>query len=540
MTPYILMVLGGIGLFLLGMVVLTEGLQALAGQSLRRLLARFTRSPVTGAAAGAATTAVIQSSSATTITAVGFVGAGLLSFPQALGIIFGANIGTTITGWLVAIFGFKLPLGELVLPLVFLGVLLRLFGGGRWRHIGWAATGFSLLFIGLDVMQSGMQPLEGQVTPEDFPDDTLFGRFQLLLIGIAITLITQSSSAGVATALVALGAGTISFPQAAALVIGMDVGTTATAALATLGGSTATRRTGFAHVIYNLLTGLMAFFLLGPYTVYVEPLISGSSAGDPQISLVAFHTIFNGIGVLLVLPFAGAFARLIVWLVPERGPRLTRRLDERTLRDPSAATDAAIGTLQDINQSLSAAIAGLLDPARRHDIDQQHLDAIDNAIDATRVFLERIKTAPDQGAAHSRHIAAMHALDHLDRLQRRSTQIEAVKVLATEPRLRRLSGILRSTIMMAPDMGPPLAEDRFNRLRTLFRAQRHSFRARMLSAASIQHIDTETALDRMDGARWLHRVAYHLWRISHHLHQVEHEMSLSPLVSEAALEAAED
>ncbi|MEY8841056.1 Na/Pi cotransporter family protein, partial [Cribrihabitans sp. XS_ASV171] len=220
MNSDILAALGGVGLFLIGMHMLSGGLRALAGDRLRALLARFTRTPLSGAATGAAVTALIQSSSATTVTAIGFVSAGLLTFSHALGIIFGANIGTTVTGWLVAILGFKLDLGQTVLPLVLVGALLQLLGRGDWARSGQALAGFSLLFIGIDAMKDGLEAFEGIVTPQDFPEDTVLGRLQLVGIGVLITLVTQSSSAGVATALAALGAGAISFPQAAALVIG--------------------------------------------------------------------------------------------------------------------------------------------------------------------------------------------------------------------------------------------------------------------------------------------------------------------------------
>lgn len=230
---------------------------------MRVILGSFTSTPVTGALTGAATTAVVQSSSATTVAAVGFVASGLLTFPQALGIIFGANLGTTLTGWLVAILGFKLDLGQIALPFVFLGAAMKLAFSGRVALVGQAIAGFYLIFIGIEHMKDGLDAFSGIVTPTDFPPDTILGRLQLILIGILITLVTQSSSAGVATALAALGAGAINFPQAAALVIGMDVGTTFTAVLATLGGGTMARRTGYAHVIYNVLTGFMAFLLLG-------------------------------------------------------------------------------------------------------------------------------------------------------------------------------------------------------------------------------------------------------------------------------------
>ena len=344
----IFLIPGGIGLFLLGMICLTEGLRGLAGNALRRLLAKFTKTPTTGAMAGAVTTALIQSSSATTVTAIGFVGAGLLTFKQALGVIFGANIGTTITGWMVAILGFKFQISEIVFPLLFLGVLLKLFGTTKLQHVGWSFVGFSILFIGIDILKEGMEVYKDLVTPQIFPDDTLFGRFKLVLIGAAITLVTQSSSAGVATALVALGAGSINFVQAAALVIGMDIGTTFTAALATLGGSTAIRQTGFAHVIYNLLTGVMAFLLLDLFAYIFQTWIEIGTRTDIQIILVAFHTSFNTLGVILVLPFTSFFVEFITRIIPDKGPPLLQRIDNKLLIQPASAIDATFGTLREI------------------------------------------------------------------------------------------------------------------------------------------------------------------------------------------------
>lgn len=296
MTGDMMRALGGLGLFLLGMLMLTEGLRGLAGPVLREALARFTRTPLSGTVTGAVVTAVIQSSSATTVTVVGFVGAGLLTFPQALGVIYGANLGTTATGWIVLIFGFKMNLGQAVLPVVLAGALLKLFGNVRAGLLGASLAGFSLLFLGIDFMQEGMGALKGALTPNDFPGDTFLGRIQLVAIGAAITAITQSSSAGVTAALVALGAGSITFPQGAAMVIGMNVGTTCTAMLATLGGSTATRRTAWAHLIFNVVTGVIAFALLGPFTKLIE------AVPDSLTALVSFHTAFNLLGITLFLP----------------------------------------------------------------------------------------------------------------------------------------------------------------------------------------------------------------------------------------------
>ena len=190
--------IGGLGLFLIGMSVMTDGLRRLAGRGLRTVLRRFTRSPSSGAAVGATTTAIVQSSSATTVAAVGLVGAGAMTFAQSLGIIFGANLGTTVTGWLVLLFGFKVELGTLAFPIVFAGALGITFGRGRWTALGYALAGFGLLFIGIDLLQGGMAGLEGRLTPDSFPPDTWRGRLQLVGLGVLITLITQSSSAGVA------------------------------------------------------------------------------------------------------------------------------------------------------------------------------------------------------------------------------------------------------------------------------------------------------------------------------------------------------
>ena len=538
MLSGILTALGGLGLFLLGMLVLTDGLRQLAGGALRRVLAHYTRSPLSGALAGAATTAVIQSSSATTVTTVGFVGAGLLSFPHALGIILGANIGTTMTGWLVAILGFKLPLGTLVLPLLLIGVLLRLFGRGRARAIGWAMAGFSLLFMGISAMQLGMAPFEGVVTPESFPDDSLLGRLQMVLIGVAITVITQSSSAGVAAALVALGAGAISFPQAAALVIGMDVGTTVTAVLATIGGGTATKQTGYAHVIYNLFTASVAFFLLIPFAALVTALDQRGIA-DAQIALVLFHTAFNCVGMALILPLAHPFARMIVWLIPERGPPLQARLDNRLLRDPAAAVDAAAATVRDIASTLFDVLASLLEPQQRRKLDDEKLNAVRDAIEGTRSFLEEVRSDPRQVHVYRRHLAAMHALDHLGRLYFRCNQTARVDALDSESRLRRLAGLLRSAVSAAPE-DRLNAEVSFDRLQALLQRQRRSYRDRIVAQAAEQRIDAEAALGRLDAVRWLQRVAYHLWRIQHHLNRAESERPFASSQAEPHEEAEED
>ncbi len=526
----VLLALGGLGLFLIGMQVLTEGLRGLAGRSLRRLLVSFTRTPASGALTGALSTAIVQSSSATTVTAVGFVSAGLLTFPQALGIIFGANIGTTITGWIVALIGFKLQLTQVVMPLIFIGALLKLFGRGRVKSIGWAVAGFSLLFIGIEGLQQGLAAFEGVVTPQSFPADTLWGRFQLVIIGILITLVTQSSSAGVATALVALGTGAISFPQAAALVIGMDVGTTFTAAIATLGGSTSTRRTGYAHVIYNCLTGLMAFALLTPYSALVIPLLSLDNPGDAQIAVVAFHTLFNGLGVLVIIGFTHQFARLIERLVPERGPNLVGLLDEGLLTDSNAALDAAQGSIRKIALAAFDYLDNELQQCRG--ASDHSTQSLKNAIETAYVYVSTIGASAKDAQAHQRLQTLLHLLDHLSRLIDRASDQDRLQAITRLDSLdHEKTELLNALGMVQQDRLNKDQVQSLNRLRKELRERRHSLRASVFEATAGGGLDADVTSTLTDGIRWLHRVAYHIWRIGYYLELAqfgEHAEDIGP------------
>ena len=519
MSGSLLQVVGGLGLFLLGMVVMTGALRDLAGDALTRALARFTRSPASGAATGAAATALVQSSSATTLAAVGFVGAGLLTFSQALGIIFGANIGTTVTGWLVALLGFKLDLGLLVLPLVPLGMALHLFTRGRVAAAGLAAAGFGTLFMGIAALQQGMAGFEGTVTPDVFPADTFGGRLLLVGLGIALTLVTQSSSAGVATALAALDAGAISLAQGAAMVIGMDVGTTFTAFLATVGGSIPARRTGYAHVVFNLMTGVFALALLTPYLLAVDAVWPAAAGSDPELVLVGFHTTFNAIGTLAVLPFSARFAELIVRLVPDRISPFAERLDRSLLRDPSLAVGAASATLEDLAEKTFDELSRLLEgepPGSR----EERLDLLALALADTRSYVERAPVSSDLGDAYRRQVSALYAIDHLDRMLDRLRRYDAAPVTDDE-RLGRIVGELQGAL--AGDV-PGALQALWEHLEALATG----FRGDTLSRCAAGTYDTRTALRRLDAFRWLRRTTYHAWRIRHHLGRSRFEGALEP------------
>ena len=512
---------GGLGLFLLGMVILQEGLRTLAGNAMRRTLIHFTRSPLSGAATGAATTALLQSSSATTVAAVGFVGAGLMTFPAALGIIFGANIGTTITGWLVALLGFKLKLGMLMLPLILLGAILKLFAGGRSAAFGYTVAGFGLIFIGIDYLQLGMSAFEGIISPQALPADTLAGRLQLVLLGILATIITQSSSAGVATTLTLLYAGMISFHQAAALVIGMDVGTTVTAALAAVGGTTGARRTGFSHVIYNLFTGVLALLLITPYVLVWESLSPGLLLEQGEIALVAFHTVFNTLGIIIMLPFTRQFAGLVTTLVPGREPAWMVELDNSLLDTPRLALDAAQAAISGVLPVLLGHVYAILheNTGRRTDLAQ-----LQQALDSIEAYLDSIHLDASKGSDHERLLALLHALDHLQRLHERCEEEEE---RAFTVRRMNLLADLRSKLTEAIDVIlADISANDWHRsqqhaasTRDSIELQREQLRAVVVTATAKGELSVPESTSRLQAIRWLLRVSQHITRILLHLDQ---------------------
>ena len=510
--------LGGLGLFLLGMAVMTGGLRELAGGRLRTFLANSTRSPMTGVATGAACTAIIQSSSATTVAAVGFVDAGLLQFSGALGIIFGANIGTTITGWIIALLGFKLKLGSVVMPVILLGMLMRLTGKPVLSNTGMALAGFGLIFVGIDSLQSGMAVYQGVITPDTFPSDTIGGRLLLVLLGIVITIITQSSSAGVAAALTAVHTGTINVSQAAAMVIGMDVGTTFTALIATIGGGVQSRRTGAAHVVYNVLTATMAFVLLTPYLNVTSMIQSGGTPLDPEVVIVAFHSMFNLLGVVAILPFTNAFASLLIRLIPERGDRFTRRLDDSIISTPGVALTAVTATVNDLVitlfNELSSKLSQGSDPVR---------DAgVSEAITATHEYVLRLNQQGQDAETTDRCMSFIHVLDHLRRLDKRLTDESRTKLACSTSDLNEARSLLSGTVerFRGPTVSQVVVEE-FESMNAVSKHTAKRFRKGVIHSAANGQVDAVKAMRLLDAARWIRRVAYHTWRITHHMRQAE-------------------
>jgi phosphate:Na+ symporter len=499
--------LGGVGLFLFGMGLMTTALRELAAGRLRHLLARFTETPLAGVATGAVATAVVQSSSAVTVMTIGFVGAGLVGFSQSLGVLYGANIGTTITGWVVVLVGFKLQLGLAALPLVFVASLMGLLGRGRVERAGRLLAGFALLFIGLEMMQAAMAGLDGRILPGLLAGGGWLARLQLAALGIVLTLLMQSSSAGVALALVLLGSGALGFAEAAALVVGMNVGTTFTGLLAALGGGRAMRMTALANFLFNLATAALAFPLIG----LVTPLLHASPLGsDDPTALVLFHTGFNLFGTLVFLPLTGPFAALVERLVPMRRAALAEPLDLRLLADEGAAMDAVQAVADAVARTISTALADALGPRR----DLRRLVVLDSrvrpALAELEAYLVQINLPAERTQARERFAALLHQIDHLTRLLARCHEGERISELADDARLTRPARLL--SLVLQCDL--PVA--RLARLTTLVDARAR----RPRRAAPLREPDWQVApgelLRRTDAMRWLERVYDHIERIAHY------------------------
>lgn len=306
--------LGGIGLFLLGMSMMTEGLKLSAGNALRAILQRWTSSSLRGLLAGILITGIVQSSSAVTVATVGFVNAGLLTLSQAVWVIFGTNIGTTMTGWLVALVGIKINVNALALPLLGVGMLLRLMGGGHVRRagIGTALAGFGAFFLGVSILQSGFADLAPRLAALDLARTDWLMVLGFVGLGAVLTLLTQSSSAAIAITLTATAGGVVPPHLAAATVIGTNIGTTSTALFAAIGATAAAKRVASAHILFNLMTGLLALALL-PLLLRLSAMLIdlfGMTDGTPA-TLAVFHTLFNCLGVALIWPLTPRLIRFL-------------------------------------------------------------------------------------------------------------------------------------------------------------------------------------------------------------------------------------
>ncbi len=361
--------LGAMGMFLYGMNLMSSGLQKAAGDRLRGFLSAMTSNPFKRVMTGVGITALIQSSSATTVMVVSFVNAGLLTLVQAIGVIMGANIGTTITAWMVSLLGFKADISILAVPLMLLGFLFSNSKKNQHKNIGELIVGFSLLFLGLSFMKESVPDLKQ--TPEvlEFVRQwSGYGFWSVLIflgVGSVLTLILQSSSATMAITLIMLSMGWIPFPMACAMVLGENIGTTITANIAASVGNPSAKRAALSHTIFNVFGVIWALILFRPFLGLVgriiellgfpNPAAEGFAVTDPDgadgtaslYGLSMLHTLFNLINTLILVWFTDLIAKIVSKLVKqpeniEEKPYRLKYINAGPLATPELATEQAI------------------------------------------------------------------------------------------------------------------------------------------------------------------------------------------------------
>lgn len=367
MTSGLFTLIGGIGLFLLGMRLMTDGLTASAGGGLRTILAGATRNRLRALGSGLLITTGVQSSGAVIFATIGFVNAGLLSLGQAIGIVYGANLGTTLTSWLVALAGFNLNLRTLALPAIGLGaVAWAISRASRWGALGQAVAGFGLFFLGIDVLRDAFDGLGGMFAVQGQDAGTVAGIAAFVLSGIAITLLTQSSSATLAITLTAAAGGLLPLQAAAAMIIGANVGTTSIAVFAAIGATAPARRVAAAHVLFNVVTAVIAIALL-PALLWLAGAIAGLVSDDPHValSLAVFHTLTKLLGVGIMWPLTPWTVAMLEqrFRSAEEDQSRPRHLDTNLLATPALAMDALGMELQRMGSiTLGNCLTALEDP----------------------------------------------------------------------------------------------------------------------------------------------------------------------------------
>ena len=382
--------LGGLGIFLLGMKNMSDGMQAVAGAGLRRLIGIVTNNRFLATTVGVVVTCVVQSSSVTTVMVVGFVNSGVMELSQAIGVIMGANIGTTITGWILV-----LKIGKYGLPLLGAAAFFFLFTKSeRWRYWAMAIMGVGMVFFGLELMKDACSIIKETENFEKafqyFQADTYAGVLKCALAGCLLTTLVQSSSATLGITISLASQGVIQYETAAALVLGENIGTTITAFLASLGATTNARRAAYFHIIFNFIgvfwitlifhwyTGLITTFFASDLDAMV--LVNGKETfPNTTTAIAATHTVFNVANTLMFLPFLPLFVRLLNRLVPSKDykekPHLTD-LDIRLLETPLLAIEQSRKEIEKMSVGCTKMLDWLGDLCEQEELDKSLVDKL--------------------------------------------------------------------------------------------------------------------------------------------------------------------
>ncbi len=512
---------GGLGVFLFGMQMMSQGLQKVAGGRMRAILARATQNRVMGVVTGLTVTSVVQSSSATTVMMVSFVSAGLLTLMQATGIIMGANIGTTMTAWLVSLLGFKIKIAAFALPAVGLGFFVRFLKREALTNWGEVLIGFGLLFLGLEFLKDALPAVDESPALaawlHRFAADSYWTRWAVIGVGTAITIVVQSSSAVMAITLAAAANGLVDYPTACALVLGENIGTTITAVIAALGASRNALRAALIHVLFNVFGVLWVSFAFVPFVGLVDLLMPGAVSDAAAIPnhLALFHTLFNVSNTLLLLPVAGLLPIIVTRLLPpgqaaaveqaagvgSPAPEPLEEMDSAVVSAPTLAIAQARRLTARLVDTVSTMLAGAMATVRgaeELELGAARTHALEAVIDrdehAINDYLIRVARGSLSGAL-SREVSLLIQVvnelerigDHCERLVRLAGRGRASAAQPSAPALAELGGFASQVAELLPLVQRGLdgangvvTREARERMRAIEEAKRTAYRQHLL------------------------------------------------------------
>ena len=337
-------IIAGIAIFFIGMHYMEDGFKLFSGGALEMVLEKFTSTTPRAIGTGFLATAVVQSSSLVSVIIISFLSAELIGLTQAVGVVFGSNIGTTATAWLVSSFGLKIKISAYALPMLIFGVIMQFSRQNSYKGLGSVLIGLGFIFLGIAYMKEGFETLKDGLDLAEYAMEGYLGVFVYILFGAVATVVIQSSSATMAIIITALASGQIDYINALSLAIGANVGTTVTAVLGALASNRNGKRLAVAHFIFNIITGLVAVLLIYQLKDLVDKLAPMLAIGDEDFAmkLALFHTIFNVLGVVIVSPFIGQMVRYLETLFQarERGRGNAKYLTYEVMEIPASALAA--------------------------------------------------------------------------------------------------------------------------------------------------------------------------------------------------------
>jgi phosphate:Na+ symporter len=517
--------LGGIGLFLLGMRLMTDGLKLAAGESLKRVLGRWTSTHARGLVAGALITALVQSSSAVIVATIGFVNAGLLSLGQAVAVVFGSSVGTTMTGWLVAALGVRIHVATFAVPLVGAGALLRLIGrGGRRAGLGDAIAGFGLFFLGIDFLRGSFEGIGAQADLAAWALPGVAGVAIFVGVGFVLTLMTQSSSAALALVLTAFAGGVLPLASAAAAVVGCNVGTTSTSALAAIGATPNAKRVAAAHVSFNLSAGLVGLALL-PLLVLLAP-VARARLGlnqTPVAALAIYHTVFNVVGVAVVWPFVSAMERFLGarFRTAEEDEARPRFLDRNIVATPDLAMVALANELGHTRDVAHAMARGALAPmpAPRHELEAKRA-VLGSLFEAVAEFAARVGSRELPAGLSELPPLALRVARYQIEVAGRALELARLRDIRLTPaELSRAVGDYERAILETIDAAetPAPSVDAARVAHDRVEALYASLKSRLLLAGGRGELPVDRLSDQLDRIRAGRRISEQVEKAARHL-----------------------